>query len=711
MLQRHALAFAMFACVVMLMYGGNVAIGFFSVAKIDGGVMSNRITAPVTIARDHRGVPHISAETQHDLFFAQGFTEASDRLFQMDLARRYAYGRLSELFGTRALPLDEAMRAVDIAGIARRQWAVADARTRAALLAFSAGVNEALDVQPLPLEFRMLLYQPQRWTPYDSIAVATMAALELSDSWHDVLARDDEWRTNGSSCYAQAFPLSDPRYDVTIDGSPAHVSRTVSGCSTKGSIALRNAPRTGSNAWAAGAQRTRDGNALIANDPHVDISIPGIWYVMDLRAPGFHAAGATLPGLPGIALGHNERVAWAATNAQAATTVLYRGASSPRAHAVTECFRIRFSGDICKSYYRNATEFYVTDSQTLPFVAVRWPMYWQRRTSISTLLALDRAANVRDALRALALYRGAPENFIIADRNGTIAYHLAGLIPRDDAWGRYAHPLAALRTPVSLVDFDALPHRNPSRAGILLSANNKMYGDAYPFRLSAAFEPPYRAWRIAWLLHARAKYDASYFRSMQNDTFSPVDAEIARDLHPAALRAWNGHFDPGSRLASTAHDLRTSLESQTGSLALLMDRLRDPAQRREMQFSTDSMTYGALAQREPWSVQGAVDVENPLSPMWYGFLRGRSLPGNGDEYSIHVQETGFGQGFRAVWDAGNWDAGGISIPTGESGEAGSPYYDDEAAAWIRGEQQPLPFSRKAVAKNTLHVLTLQRPSH
>ncbi len=707
-LRRHALALAILAGAAVLWYFVNIAIGVVSVAKAGGVIATPGIAATVTIARDGRGVPHISAATQRDLFYAQGFAEASDRLFQMDLARRYAYGRLSELFGARALPLDESMRAVDAAGIARRQWASADGSTRSALRAFSAGVNEALAVQPMPVEFRMLLYRPRRWTPEDSIAVATMAALELSDSWHDVLARDDAWRKSGAACYARALPLSDARYDVTVDGAALRASPTANTCTNTPLIAFHGEPRIGSNAWAAGSGPSRAGHALLANDPHVDISIPGIWYVMDLRAPGFHAAGATLPGLPGIVLGHNERIAWGATNAQAATTVLYRGTSAPHAPAVSECFHVRFSRDVCKTYYRNAAEFYVFASEAPSTIAVRWPVYWQRRTSIATLLALDRAANVRDAMHDLASYRGAPENFIVADRGGAIAYHLAGLIPLDAAWGRYAHPLAALRTRVAIVNFNDLPHRNASRRGVLLSANNKMYGIRYPLRLSAAFEPPYRAWRIASLLHARASYDVSYFRAMQNDTFSPVDAEIARDLH--ALHAWNGRFDPGSQLASTAYDLRTNLESQTGSLPVLMDRLRDPAERQEIRFSAESLMYGDVAQHHSWAIEGAVDVDHPLSPMWYGLLRGRSLPGDGNEYTIHVQETGFAQGFRAVWDTRNWDAGGISIPTGESGEAGSAYYDDEAGAWIRGDLLALPFSRKAVARNTLHVLTLQRPS-
>ncbi len=705
-LRRHAAVMVAFLAAATVWYAANVAIGAVSIARTDGTIVTPGVLRTATIARDGRGVPHIAAATLHDLFFAQGFAEASDRLFQMDLARRYAYGRLSEVFGARALPRDEEMRAIDIAGIAHRQWLAADPTTRRALDAFSAGANAAIRTQPLPVEFRMLLYHPRAWAPEDSIAVATMAALELSDSWQDVLARDEAWHKLGAACYAKQFPLSDPRYDVAVDGTRSASTSGPAPCASDAIVALHQSKKIGSNAWAAGAARSRDRGALIANDPHVDISIPGIWYVLDLRAPGFHAAGATLPGLPGIVLGHNERVAWAATNAQVATTILYRGTSHARAHASIERFHVRFSRDVVKRYYRGAIEFYVDDSAGST-TAVRWPVYWQRRTSITTLLALDSARNIDDATRALASYAGAPENFILADRTGSVAYHLAGLIPVDPAWGRYAHPLAALRSAVRFVNFDALPSRVPSRTAIALSANNKMYGERYPYRLSSAFEPPYRAARIASLLHARSLYDVAYFRAMQLDTFSPLDMEIVRDLDAKQLRAWNGRFDPDSRLATAAYDMRTNLESENTSLALLMTRLRDPKERRAIRLSAEGMLFENPLSRRPWSQEGAVDVEHPLSPMWYGFLRGRSLPGDGSDYTIHLQETGFAQGFRAVWDTSNWDAGGISVPTGESGEVGSHYYDDAAAAWIAGTLQPLPFSAKSVARSTLHVLTLR----
>ncbi len=468
--------------------------------------------------------------------------------------------------------------------------------------------------------------------------------------------------------------------------------------------------RFGSNAWAAGSRRTSVHRALVANDPHVDLTIPGIWYLIDLQAPGLHAAGAVIPGLPGVTLGHNERIAWAATNAQAATTVLYRASNLPARARVLERFAVRLSRPVWKAYYRTSGEFSVRDDEDPGrFTFARWPPYRQNATTIATNIRLDRASSVADAMRILSNYRGSPENFIVADASGAIAYHLAGEIPDDPAWGRYVHPARDLSRPLRVIPFAQLPARAASRNAVLLSANNRMYGANYPYRLSAGFELPYRANRIAALLHARKRYDRRYFAAMQLDTYSPIDAEIARDVTrlTGALARWDGRFRPASKAASLEHDIRAYLEQQQLSLPAAMAQLRETRTSAGIFADLQSVRYPAQNAEAPWAQAGRVEVDHPLSPMWYGMLRGTALPGDGDEYTIHLQEPGFAQGFRAVWEVGNWDAGGIVIPSGESGRPGSPHYDDLARTWIRGSIVPLPFSHAALARQTEAVLTLR----
>jgi penicillin G amidase len=721
-LQRHVVA--ALACLALLgaAYAINVQLGLRAGAPTQGVLSVRGLDARVSVARDARDVPHIRARSEHDLYFAEGFVQGSDRLFQLDLTRRYAYGRLAEVLGAKALPLDEAQRAVDVAGIAARQLAALAQRDRSALRAFSAGVNAAADTQPLPVEFRMLLYRPARWTPQDSLAVSIVASLELADSWHAIFARDAAWRSR-AGCFDVLFPLSDPRYDVSANGLRAAASRLriATQCSDAAFAMRAQPPALGSNAWAAGATRTRDGRALLANDPHLDLTIPGIWYLVDLRAPGLHAAGATIPGIPGVVLGHNERVAWASTNAEMATTSLFRCGHLHGGSWIAERFGVRFAARATVAYYRTAREFSVpNDGDRTALALVRWPIYAERRSTIATVLALDRAAGVRDALQILSRYRGSPQNFVLAGRDGEVAYHAAGLVPDDPAWGRYVHPARDLRAAYAPVPFDRLPHYGPSRDAVVLSANNKPYAIPYEYRLSAQFEPPYRAYRIAALLRARTAYDAVYFERMQLDTLSPVDLEFARDVlrfagkhaleseHApllASLASWDGRYAPNSRAAAFEHALRVELFGAPGLVAPLY-ALRENGPAVELERNLDGALSIAAREARAWRDAGGTRIEHPLAPMNFTFLNGAWLPGAGDEYTIHLQEPGFGQGFRAVWDVGDWDRGGIAIPSGESGEPGSRHYTDLTRDWVAGVLEPLPFTAAAVARNTAATLVL-----
>jgi penicillin amidase len=705
MLYRHAVAGGLLLALGAALYFGNIWVGMHAAAQVRGAIDGLGVRDAVTIARDGRGIPHIRARNLHDLFFAEGFVQAEDRLFEMDLARRYAYGTLAEVFGEKALGIDERMRGASIRSIAARQWRDADARTRAAQQAFSDGINAAETREPLPVEFRMLLYRPQRWSPRDSIAVSLVAALELGDSWYDVVSRDERLHTLGLACYNAAFPISDSRYDVTVDGRFVPSAAPAASCDARsialmslsvpqGDVVRQDHHDLGSNAWAAGAARTRDRHALIANDPHVDLTIPGIWYAVDMRAPGFHAAGAVIPGLPGVVLGHNERIAWAVTNAEVATASVYRMPHVALRSPTVERFGVRFGGSVLKTYYRTQDAFSIAAGEDEALYLVRWPQYVERRSEIATLLALDRASDSRSALHVLAGYRGAPQNFIVADTRGRVAYHLAGALYDDPAWGRYVHPARDLSKQLKLIAYSDLPQRAPSRTALLLTANNRVYGPGYGLRLSAQFEPPYRAYRIARLLHARAAYDAFYFERMQLDACSPVDAEISREL---GLPRWNGCFVPQSTTATMEHDERNELAAESASLALALAKLRTHA----------AIPPYFFGDPKPWAQSGRVEVPHPLSPYWYGLLQGRALRGDGDEYSIHLQEPGFAQGFRAVWDAGSWDEGGLVLPSGESGEPGSGHYDDLARTWINGKMIPLPFSQRAVDRSTVDTLVLR----
>ena len=716
---RHVKAWSAVIGACAIAYCAYALSGIYAAARTSGTIAGAAVFHSTTIYRDSRGIPHIRAADEHDAFFAEGFAQGSDRLFQMDLFRRYIYGQLAEIVGPIQLGNDEAMRTLDVRDIAERQWKHLVPVDRDALQAFSDGVNTAMKTQPLPIEFRLLLYQPRPWTPQDCLAVTLAISASLGDTPENVLERDALWRSLSHSQYAQLLPLSDPSYDVSAGAARSHARSVQStlAWSTRRGVAVSAA---GSNAWAAGGSHTTSRHALIANDPHLNVSIPGVFYAVEMRAPGLHVAGVTVPGIPGVVLGHNGSIAWATTNAMVSTISLFRfGKLNPKAWK-SETFHVRFARDAQRPYYRTDREFGIPQGRS-GLILVRWTPFYETRSALSTVLALDRASGVSQALALLAHYTGPPQNFLIAGPRGQVAYHLAGPVPDDPAWGRYVHSAFDVGNAYREIPYDRLPFAQPSRGAVLVSANNKMYQDGYPFRLSAMFAPPYRAYRIADLLHARSLYNAPYFARMQLDAFSPADAEFAHRLAAYArshdgilprsvvdrLAGWNGEFTPQSSSATLEHELRTAAENASISpyaafYALrskdppveLIDALRDPLMNSQ--------------RTQPWGRAGAVAVFHPFGPIGFPFLNGIQFPGDGDEYTIHVQTSGLSQSFRAVWSVGDWESGGLSIPSGESGEIGSTHYDDLSAPWIRGELRPLPFSDAAVTRAAKTRLLLEK---
>ncbi|HZY98367.1 MAG TPA: penicillin acylase family protein [Candidatus Baltobacteraceae bacterium] len=685
----------------------NVAIGMRAHSQTTGVVSGLGLRAPVSILRDARGVPHIIAQNERDLFFAQGYAEASDRLFQMDLQRRYVEGALAEVFGKVALHSDERERAVPVRAIVLAQWQRLDVHSRDVLQAFADGANAAMEREPLPVEFRLLAYRPQPWRPFDTLAIGMAEVLDLIDDWNEVANRDAAFRKGGESLLDALYPMSDPCYDAPVTAGLGAIGpgKPCAARPKLPSILARQPSPVGSNEWAAGAAHSSTGRALLANDPHLGLSIPGVWYLADLRAPGFHAAGATLAGVPAILLGHNDRVAWAMTDGTTASLSVFvppRQLDPKRWR--TETFGVRFGGHATQRFYSTPSAFGVTTDDGR-FVLVKWRTYEHPSFAGTTFFDLDRARSIEDALAALQRYEGPTHNFAIADVSGRVAYVLAGPIPDDPLWARRVHPSADLTHDFPPVPWSAMPRVAPSRNGVVWTANNRVYGKGYAYRLSPQFAAPYRAYRIAQLLRAQPKYDVAYFTRMQMDALSLPELELAHTVAPSlqqtdgalanAFAHWNGQMTGDSTAATAIVALRTALTA--GHKGRMPSVLADV---------TRAQVRATTWPAELWSIGGAVPVLHKLNALGIDFLNGVTLPGYGDEYTVHVQYRGYSQSFRAVWDVGNWDAGGITIPQGESGEPGSGHYTDQAAAWIGGRLLSLPFSDSAVQRTAVDRETL-----
>ncbi len=684
---------------LVLIFIGNVFFGMHAVARTDGTVSGLALHKPVQILRDGRGVPHIRANDEHDLFFAQGYVEGSDRLFQMDLTRRFITGTLAEVLGAPALASDESERAIPIAQIVAAQWAALPQRTRANLTAFSDGINAAIEREPTPVEFRILFYHPKPWTPQDTLAVGMATVLDLTDTWDDIAPRDRDWRSKGAKAFGALHPLTDPCYDAPVLAGLAKISDAPK-CAAQLASALDTRIPIGSNEWAAGGAHTATGRALLANDPHLRLGIPGVWYLIDLEAPGIHVAGAAFPGTPGVVLGHNDRIAWGSTNGTVASLSVY---DAPQNLAKNgwhdETYDVRFGKPVTQQVYRTATEFGVRLSDTR-FVLVRWDAFTHPRSPIATFDALDRAKDLGAAQRALDIYPGPTQNFELADAGGRVGYRLAGVIPDDPAWARYIHPATDLAHPYPNVPDPKLPRVAPARDAIVWTSNNKVYANGYPLRLSPEFAPPYRAYRVAQMLHAHQRYDLDYFRRMQLDTLSIPERELVRYNDEGAYRSWDGRMSPGSKIATYATLERiAATDRHNQAMPRVLIARRDGAHR-------GSYPTPVLETLQPWGIAGAVQVKHPLAALGLSFLNGTRFPGNGDAFTVHVQGSGTSQSFRAVWDVGNWDAGGIVIPQGESGQPGSPHYTDGANDWLAGNLVALPYSAAAVDRATRATETL-----
>lgn len=534
------------------------------------------LKAQVVIRRDARGVPHIEATNNEDLYFAQGYATASDRLWQMDLLRRTARGELSEIFGRAALEEDKRRRVFNFAGLAENMARTASPQLRAAMDSYARGVNAyiaTLDEKTMPLEFRLLQYKPRPWQPGDSHAVGKIFAEVLSTSWPADLARV-ALGSLSSSQTEKLFPDASP-LDVLVVGSDRKVAfRTKrTGKSMRQTainadvlrelhqleetaretfrrIGLDAEDAAASNNWVIGGRRSATGKPLLANDPHLAPSAPSIWYLTHLKAPGVHAAGVTAPGLPGIVIGHNERIAWGMTNLGPDVQDLYLekfDPADPRRYRTPTGWRAaevrREEIKVRKSVTDPTTEtvaFEVTITRHGPIVyeknnqryALRWTALAPDAIEFESSYKINRARNWNEFRDALANYPGPTQNFVYADTGGNIGYYGAGRIPvrrTGDGSVPYDGSTNAGEW-TRFIPFAELPHVYNPPSGLIVTANSRVVGRSYPYHLTHRWSPPYRARRIYDLLRGKQKLTTEDFSAIQSDVYTINGALFAREV-------------------------------------------------------------------------------------------------------------------------------------------------------------------------------------
>ncbi len=584
---------------VLLVLAAAAALIYSRLAlpQTDGELRFGGLQGIVTVERDDRGIPTIRATNAHDLMFGLGVVHVQDRLWQMETHRRIGAGRLAEAFGEPALEADRVLRALGIRKAAAAQWTRTRGDARDGLLAYTEGVNAALKqlVTVRPPEFLILGLRPEAWDPVDSLAWQIMMAWDLGGNWNNELLRlrlalrlpierirqvmppppgEKPLPTTDYAAFYRSLKLAEARagLDATIDRLMA--AAPPSGIEGQGS-----------NNWVLAGSRTTTGGPLLANDPHLKLTAPALWYFARLEMPGWKVAGATMPGLPMIVLGQNEHIAWGFTNTGPDVQDLYLERVDPqdptqyqtpdgwaRFETSTETIKVRGKPDVTVALRHTRHGPVVSDAGVAdgaldgraPFVlALRWTALDADVDNASAALAMARAKSVDEFVDATRGWVAPMQNMVVADRAGHIGFVAPGRVPvrRDDNDFQGVAPAPGWEARYdwqSWLPFDALPQQRDPDAGYIASANQRIVAPDYPHYLAQDWALPFRQQRIVQMIERRAKHSIDDIQSMQSDLRSLAVANLLprllraktdHPLYPAAqkaLAAFTGTMKPDS---------------------------------------------------------------------------------------------------------------------------------------------------------------------
>jgi penicillin amidase len=543
-----------------------------SLPETRGEIRLQGLTAPVEILRDPYGIPHIYAQTLEDAHFALGFVHAQDRLWQMEMSRRIAAGRLSEIVGRPGLETDRFMRTLGVRRVAQANLGHYDAQTRSLLDAYAAGVNAFLATRPvLPPEFWITRVQPEPWTPVDSVSWTKMMAWDLSGNWREELLRMRLSKTLPTSRIQEFLP--------PYPGDPAVALPDLRQLYRNLDKPLRELAErwgrdadvaVGSNNWVVSGARSESGKPLLANDPHLGLSAPPVWYFAHLHAPGFDVIGATLPGVPGVVLGRNERIAWGFTNTAPDVQDLYiekiepsgryLAPEGPRAFTVhDETIRVKGAPDEKLTVRESRHGPIISDvlqpaQDALPrgyVMAFAWTALAPDDLSAQAGFKLARATNWQSFLAAARDFHVPQQNVVYADVDGNIGFIAPGRVPirkpGNDLKGLAPAPGWDARYDwAGFIPFEELPRAYNPSSGALVTANHKIVPPGYKYPITYGWQPPYRAHRIEQLLDARPKHTIASFAGVQADVVSLA----ARELLPKLLTIEGQSADARRALAA-----------------------------------------------------------------------------------------------------------------------------------------------------------------
>ncbi len=552
--------------------------------QADGVLRVEGTTSTVDVIRDRHGVPHVFAQTDADVLFGQGFVHAQDRLFQMDLLRRVAAGRLAEVAGARAINSDRFMRRLGLDHAATRDLAVASAENRALLDAYARGVNEGIrTLRALPPEYEVFGGAPPPWRPEDSLLVGRLILFGFSGNWDTELLRERLIRSLGIERAAMIEPVH--RGGTTTTGRPHVDAAERLLASYRAAVEAGMPSGAASNAWAVTGRHTTTQAPLLASDPHLSPRLPGLLHVTHLSGDTIKAVGADFAGVPGIAMGHNEHVAWGITAGMADVSDCFVEEFDPSdplryltpngwataeerveridvrdGVPVEERVRITRHGPVVAPALRGETAAIALRSTAL-----------EPGDLVDPFLAMARARDLDEFERAVEGWPGTTFNFVFADVQNRVGYRMVGKVPRR-ATGEGLLPASGATSPgpAEPLGLDEMPRLVDPPSGVVVSANQ---APGVAAELGEEWAEPRRAERIVGLLASREKHHVASFQAIQTDRYSAHlvrlrDLLLSRgavaDPEGPILQRWDGRLDPESAGAAIAS---ITYESLARSLA------------------------------------------------------------------------------------------------------------------------------------------------
>ena len=525
---------------------------WFSLPSYEGAETLPGLGAPVEIVRDAHAIPHIYARSPEDGAFAMGYVHAQDRLWQLEMQRRTGQARLSEVVGEAAVETDRFLRTLGLYRVAERNFERLAPDVRAVYEAYAAGVNAWLGTRSglLPLEFQLLGHEPEPWRPADSLVWLKMMAWDLSDNYRDELMRarlaDRMDRAQLQDLWAQHpdDPLPGPHA-----GAPPFEPAGIDFAALEEAAPAERGSGLGSNAWVIAGQRTESGMPLLANDPHLGLEIPSVWYLAHISVPEFEIVGATLPGVPVPILGRNRNLAWGFTNAGSDVQDLFIERIDPEDPARylapegslpftvrTETIGVRGGDPVELTILETRHGPVISDllDEDAGFLeaghvlAFSWTALDEDDLSAQAVVRATTAADGEGFVEALRDLAVPQQNIVFADRDGNIGYVVPGRIPvRASGQGHMPVPgWTGAHDWVDRVPYEALPRASNPASGRIVTANNRMVPPDYPHYLTDDWTAPYRAQRIEALLDARPTHDVESFAAIQQDLVSLAAARL-----------------------------------------------------------------------------------------------------------------------------------------------------------------------------------------